>query len=361
MNSKIRLILTLLSLVLLITPTNTVHAQKKVLIKLQSVVPLHLPVIGPSMKSFANKVKEISREEIVIELYDPGNLVPTSDLLKEVSKGDILQAGFASPGHFIGEIPAAVIFASVPFGPEVPEFVAWWYYGNGAKLHDEMYAQHGLKVIGMPICFLPPETSGWFQKKINTVEDLKGLKMRFYGLGSNIMEDLGASVMHLPADKLYTALETGEIDATEFSMPAIDVNLGFYKIAKYNYYPGWHQQATAEVVIFNKDLWNNKLTKVQRLLIDTAAKAAVLESLAEGEGSQAPVIKENTEKRGVKNMYWSDECLNAFKSKWDKIVQEQCAKDAYFKKVWYDFSAFRTEYSYWNRLGFLPRPTGSIE
>jgi TRAP-type mannitol/chloroaromatic compound transport system substrate-binding protein len=194
-----------------------------------------------------------------------------------------------------------------------------------------------------------------------TDEDLKGLKMRFYGFGGKVMEELGASVMPLPAGELFTALNTGAIDATEFSTPSFDVKFGFYKIAKYNYYPGWHQQATAAVVIFNKDLWNNKLTSRQRVFIETAAKAAVLDSLAMQEGSQAAVIKENIEKRGVKNMYWSDEFLKTFKSKWDKIAGEQCAKDAYFKKVWNDFTAFRKEYSYWSRLAFLPRPTGPIE
>jgi TRAP-type mannitol/chloroaromatic compound transport system substrate-binding protein len=336
-------------------------AAGKVLIKLQSVTPISLPVVGTALKSFADKVEQMSGGEIVIELYDPGKLVPTSaDVLHAVSKG-IIQAGYASTGHWVGKMPAAVIFASVPFGPEVPEFVAWWYYGNGSKLHDGMYEHYGFNAIGMPICFLPPETSGWFKKEIKTLDDLKGLKMRFYGLGGKVMEALGASVTLLPAGELFSALEKGVIDATEFSMPAIDTKLGLYKIAKYNYYPGWHQQATAEVVIFNKDLWNLKLTPGQRLMIETAAKAAVLESVAEGEGSQAPVIKANAKERGVHNMYWSDECLTAFESKWKVIIEEQRAADEYFKKVWDDLAAFRKKYSHWNRLAFLPRPTGPVE
>jgi len=205
---------------------------------------------------------------------------------------------------------------------------------------------------------LAPETSGWFAKEIKSVDDLKGLKMRFFGLGGQVVQKLGVSATVLPPAEIFPALEKGAIDATEFSMPSIDKNLGFYKIVKYNYYPGWHQQATFVELLINKDVWNDKMTPAQHALVELGIRASLMQSLAIAEGSQGPVIKENAETRDVKNMYWSDEMLAAFKNSWEEVRKEQAAKDPFFKKVWDDLAAFRADYAHWSRVGFLPRAVG---
>jgi len=357
---KVRVILMLavvmaLSLGLMAQPAQA----KKVLLKTQSIYPLAMPVLGDSMTWFAKKVKEASGGQLIFKVYNPGKLVPGMEILEAVAKGQI-QAGYASAGFWAGKIPAGPLFGSVPFGPEAPEYLAWMFYGNGMKLYQEMYDQAGYNVKAFPVALLAPETSGWFAKPIKSPKDLKGLKMRFFGLGGQVMQKLGVDVTLLPPAEIFPALEKGAIDATEFSMPIIDKNLGFYKIVKYNYYPGWHQQATFCELLINKDVWNKKLTAAQRALVELGVRASLVQSLAKGEGSQGPVIKANATKRGVHNMYWSQEMLDTFHKAWNEVRKEQCAKNAFFKKVWDDLAAFRADYAYWSRLGFLPRKVGPI-
>ena len=219
-----------------------------------------------------------------------------------------------------------------------------------------MYDRAGYNVKVLPCLIISPETSGWFSKPINSVEDLKGLKMRFFGLGGKVMQKLGVAVSMMPAGEIFQALEKGVIDATEFSFPAIDQKLGFYKVVKYNYYPGWHQQATILELLINKDTWNG-MSPGQQTLLELATRANITVSLAYSEAIQGAVIKENAEKRGVHNMYWSDEMLSAFKQSWDEVVQEQVDQNPGFKKIWDDLSAFRADYAYWKALAFLPRTT----
>ena len=242
----------------------------------------------------------------------------------------------------------------MPFGPEAPEYLAWLFQGNGLKLYQEMYDQAGYNVKVLPVYIISPETSGWFSKPINTPADLKGLRMRFFGFGGKVMEKLGVSTNVLPAGEIFSALEKGAIDATEFSFPAIDQKLGFYKVVKYNYYPGWHQQATLLELLINKDTWN-KMSPGQQKAIEMTSMAAITHTLAYCEAIQGPAIRENIEKWGVKNMVWSDEMLQAFETAWRDVVAEQSEVDPFFKKVWADLESFREDYAFWASRGFLPR------
>ena len=123
------------------------------------------------------------------------------------------------------------------------------YYGGGRELYDEIYARHGIK--GIPCGIFPPEASGWFRTEITSLEDLKGLKMRFFALGAKVMEKVGVSTQLLAGGDIFPALELGTIDATEYASPVIDKDLGFYQIAKHYYFPGWHQQSTWLDLIIN--------------------------------------------------------------------------------------------------------------
>ena len=328
-------------------------APKKVLLKLQQAYAKVLPVIGDGVAWWAEQLKLASDGNIVMKIYEPGKLVAPFEILDAVSAGKV-DAGFAGAGFFAGKIPAAPIFSSIPYGPEADEYLAWLFYGNGLKLDQEMYDQAGYNVKVLPTIMIVPETSGWFSKPIESVEDLKGLKMRFYGYGGTVMQKLGVSVSLMPPAELFPALEKGVLDATEFSIPTLDERLGLYKIVKYNYFPGWHQQATICDLYINKDKWN-KLSESQQKLIEITCMASLMNSIAMGEATQAKAIKENEEKRGVKNMYWSDDMLKRFKEAWEEVAAEMSAKDPFFKKAYEDLQAFREEYKYWRGLGFLPR------
>ncbi|MBI3993504.1 MAG: TRAP transporter substrate-binding protein [Candidatus Lambdaproteobacteria bacterium] len=330
------------------------QAQQKVLLKIPIAFATNLPSLGTSIQYFSDRVNAIPEMGITVRLYEPGKLVAPFEILDAVSTGKT-NAGYAAAGYWAGKIPASPLFTAVPFGPEADEYIAWFYFGNGMKLYQEMYDSAGFNVKVLLCSMLAAETSGWFSKPINSPADLKGLKMRFFGLGGEVMQKLGVSVSLLPAGEIFPALEKKALDGTEFSMPAIDERLGFYKVVKYNYYPGWHQQGTALELLINKDVWNG-LSKGQQTFLDMACKETVAQSIAEGEAIQFDVIKRNNE-RGVVSLYWSKDMLALFEKTWHEVATEQSAKDPFFKKVFDDLTAFRVGYTEWKKLAFLPRPS----
>ena len=170
-----------------------------------------------------------------IKFYEPGALVPALECFDAASKGSV-EACWTTPGYHTGKIPALAFFTTVPFGPQYGEFFAWKKFHGGDQLKNEIYGEHGLYSID--VFSIGPETSGWFREPIESLDQLKGLKMRFFGLGAQVMTKLGVSTQLLAGADIYPALERGVIDATEFSMPDIDIDLGFYQVAKNNYYPG---------------------------------------------------------------------------------------------------------------------------
>jgi len=218
-----------------------------------------------------------------------------------------------------------------------------------------MYDKAGFNVKQLPCGIIAPETSGWFSKEIKKPSDLKGLRMRFFGLGADVMEKLGVSTSLLGAAEIAPNLEKKAIDATEFSMPVIDQRLGFYKLLDYNYYPGWHQPATTFEWLINKDTWNNEMNDSQRALVELTCKAVMTDGLAMGEALQSDAMKFHAE-NGVENKYWRPKMLEAFEEAWNEVVAEESEKDPEFKKIFDDLSAFRANYALWNEWAYLPRP-----
>ncbi|MCD4718500.1 MAG: TRAP transporter substrate-binding protein [Desulfobacula sp.] len=349
-----KITLTIISIGLVLMLAVSANAQeKKLLLKTPLCFATSLPVLGDSIPALAEDIKAASGGNIQIKYYEPGKLLPPFEILGAVSSGKV-NAGFGAGVYWQGKIPEAALFSTVPFGPEADEYLAWIFNGNGLKLYQEMYDNAGYNVKVLPYAIISPETSGWFSKPINGPEDFKGLKMRFLGLGGKVMQKLGVAVNVMPAGEIFQALEKGVIDAAEFSFPAIDQKLGFYKVVKYNYFPGWHQQATLLEMLINKDTWN-KMSKSQQALIEMATKANIVRTIAHCEAIQGAAIKENVNTHGVKTMYWSDDMLSLFKKTWDEVVLEQGEQRPEFKKIWDDMSAFRADYAYWKEIGFLPR------
>ncbi len=332
--------------------STTAVAADKLLLKTPVAFGTHLPALGTPIKWVSEQLKVMSDGKIKMKIYEPGKLVSPPEILGAVSSGKV-NSGYATAGYWQGKIPAAALFSAVPFGPEAGEYMAWMYYGNGLKLYQEMYDSNGYNVKVIPCAIISPETSGWFNKPIDKPEDLKGLNMRFFGLGASVMEKLGVGTVQLPGGEIFGALEKGAIDATEFSQPAIDQRLGLHKIAKYNYFPGWHQQATVFELLVNKDTWG-KMSASQHAIVENTCKASMTNAIAEGEAMQFDVMKKSKE-NGVEIRYWNQTMLDTFQSKWDEVVAEKTATDPFFKKVWDDLSQFREGYNLWEANAFLPR------
>lgn len=324
--------------------------ERKARIELASFIPASVTVLGEQIVHIADQLDRVSGGSIAMEIYDPGALVGALEILDAVSDGKV-DAGYGASGFWSGKIPAAPLFSAIPFGPNSSEFMAWLYHGNGLKLYQEMYDQSGFDVKVLVCSIIPPETSGWFAKEINSAEDLKGLKMRFFGLGGTVMEKLGVSVTVLPGAEIFPALEKGVIDATEYALPSIDENQGFHKLVKYNYFPGWHQQSTTFEIIINQRVWDN-LSTAQQAQFESVCKAGIVHSIAYSEATQAAAIRRNQE-RGVQVKQWSPEMLDLFQKTWGEVAEEQSAKNPFFNKVWSDLKSFRADYATWGERAYL--------
>lgn len=321
----------------------------KVRWKMQSTFGSSLPHLGTSGVRFVENVKVMSGGDINIKFFEPGALVPSLECFDAVSKGS-LESCWTTPGYHTAKYPALAFFTTVPFGPQIGEFLAWKWFGGGNDLKQEIYDKHNL--IAFDSFAIGPETSGWFKTEITSLEQVKGLKMRFFGLGAKVMQKMGAQTQLLPGADIYPALERGVIDATEFSMPTIDTKLGFYQIAKFNYFPGWHQQVSVSEFLMNKDAWN-KLDEQQQRIIQVGLGDSVMHTYAETEAKNFDAMAVMREKHGVTVKRWPDETLAKFEEAWFEVVEEESAKDPLFKKVADHFYDYRERYKVWGEAQSL--------
>jgi len=330
----------------------TADAQDRVRWKMQSAFGSQLPHIGASGVRFQKDLERMSGGRLEVKFHEPGALVPTLECFDAASKGAV-EACWTTPGFHAGKIPALPFFTTVPFGPGLGEFTAWLWFGGGKALKNEIYAPHGLYSVDA-YCH-GPETSGWFRREIKNVDDMKGIKMRFFGLGAKVMQKVGVSTQLLAPADIFPALERGVIDATEFSMPTMDIKQGFHQVAKFNYFPGWHQQVSCAEVLMNKKAWD-ALPDQYKAMIDIAGKAQVAITNAESEYMQFSAMQEMAEKHKVQIKRWSDEDLATYEKLWVEVVAEESAKDPLFKKVADHYFNFRKQYAIWGEAQAL-KPT----
>lgn len=310
----------------------------------------NLPGLGSPSLYVAEQLKAISGGAVEVRVYEPGKLVPPFEILQSVSDGKV-EAGYTWIGYDQGKVPSVPLFAAVPFGMKPWAYTAWYFYGPGHDMLQEVYANKGFNVHAQLCGIIGPETAGWYHKKITSLEDYKGMKIRFAGLGGKVLEKLGASVTMMPGGELFQALETGTLDATEFSMPAIDQILGFDKVAKFNLFPGWHQTFTAQYMLINGDQWK-KTSEQHKALIRTTCTAATLMGLSEGEYKNGAVLAGFQEK-GVQNDLIPPAVLQELKKVTDSVLQEEADKDPDFKRVWAAQQEFMKTYSIWDSRAYL--------
>jgi TRAP-type mannitol/chloroaromatic compound transport system substrate-binding protein len=320
---------------------------ERVKLKAQSGFKLTMPVIGEGIAHFRDTLAATGREDIRFRIYDADKLVPTLQVFDAVSAGKI-DAGFTWPGYWMGKLPATTVFAAVPFGPEPDEFLAWIHQGGGLELWRKLYAPHG--AVPVPCGVLPPEASGWFTKPIESEADLAGLKVRYAGLGGKVLEKLGASITMLAAGDIFLSLERGVIDATEYSMPSTDRPLGFYKIAKHYYFPGWHQPSSIMELIVNKTKWE-AMSPEQRRLIETTCDSVTLFQLTRGVATQPEALAFYRE-NGVTLHRWPPQLLARFRVLAREVMEEASAEDPAFAEAWRSLEAFREKHADWAGMAY---------
>ncbi len=325
------------------------HAQQKVRINLANAFPNNLTLIGEAPVKLSAKLKRLSADTIDLRVNEPGALVPALQAIQATGQGSV-DAAWSNAGFFAGTDSAFNMFAAVPFGPGIPEYLAWVHHGGGLQLSREMFGKHG--VYNIPCAIIPPEASGWFRKEIKSLQDLKGLKMRFFGLGAKAMAKLGVSTQLLAPGDIFQALQLGTIDATEFSLPTMDQKLGFYQVAKFYYFPGWHQQATFLEFYINANKWKG-LSDQHKAMIESACGDLTRDVIAEGEATQWKAMTEMRDKNGVQIKKWSPEIMAAIEKAWHEVIAEESAKNPQFKRVFESYSKFRADYAIWREHGYV--------
>ena len=308
------------------------------------------PVLGDNPVYVSQMIKDASRGAFLLDIFEPNEIVPPFSITDAV-RDQKIEAGYTWLGYDQGKIPASALVGAVPFGMEPWEYSAWWFEGNGKNLTETLYKKHNIYPI---FCGMTgPETAGWFRKPIQSLEDLKGLKIRFAGLGGKVIEQLGASVTMLPGSEIFQALEKGAIDATEFALPIVDQQLGFDRVAKYNYYPGWHQPFTASHLIVNLTTWDS-LDSNDQSLLELACTAGVIRNLSSSEGKQGAVVARFKE-TGALPRVLSLEILRELERVTRRVLEQEAERDKDFAVIYESQLEFRQNYSHWKSRAYLPR------
>jgi TRAP-type mannitol/chloroaromatic compound transport system substrate-binding protein len=300
----------------------------------------HLPGVGKPAAKFAKLVGDRSGGSLEIRIKEPGDGTQPHQILEKVSAGKV-DAGFATASLWAAKIPAAPLFAGFPFGPDAKTYSAWFTEGGGRKLYQDMYDQSGFRVHVIPCAFGGAETSGWFAKEIGGVQDLAGLRMRIFGLGARVMEELGVKTVLVPGGSVGAAFDKKEIDAAELLPPAADAQAGPPEQTKLIYVPGWHQPETVLELLISKSRWT-KLTPQQQTLIEGVCHDLLGETREENGRLQSDALA-SFEAKGVRAVTWPDELLKAFRGAWGRIAKEEGDHDLFFRVALTDLEEFRAK------------------
>jgi TRAP-type mannitol/chloroaromatic compound transport system substrate-binding protein len=308
--------------------------------------PPGFPVLGEGAELFAKWVETMSGGRMKIHVYGGGELVPALEAFDAVSQGTVEMAHSASY-YWAGKTPASQFFSAVPFGMNAQQMNAWILRGGGLQLWEELYAQFNL--VPMPCGNTGVQMGGWFKQQINTLDDFKGLKMRIPGLGGNVIQQAGGSAILSAGGEIYTNLERGVIDATEWIGPYHDYLMGFPKIADYYYYPGWHEPGTVLELFINKSAFD-PLPGYLKEIIRAAAQYANLWVLSEFEAQNNRYLQKIKDEHNTQLSKFPDDVLAGFKKISADVIADITAQDAMSKKVYDSFSKFRKSISGWAEI-----------
>lgn len=314
--------------------------------KMVTAWPKNFPGLGTSAEELAKNISVMSGGRLNIKVYAAGELVPALEVFDAVSSGTA-EMGHSTAYYWKGKVPAAQFFSSVPYGMTAQEFNAWLEFGGGLELWEEVYAPFNL--IPMPAGNTGPQMAGWFNKEINSLQDFQGLKMRMPGMGGEVLKRVGATTVNLPGSEIFTALQTGTLDATEWVGPYNDLAFGLYKAAKYYYYPGWQESGSAVEALFNKDAFNALPADLQQIL-RIATQQANLSMLSEFTARNDAALVTLVNEHNVTLKKLPDDLLAALKVATEETLKEQAANDPMSQKVYDSFAAFLGSVSKWHDI-----------
>jgi TRAP-type mannitol/chloroaromatic compound transport system substrate-binding protein len=308
--------------------------------------PKNFPGLGTGANFLAELIEEMSGGRIKVKVYGAGELVPAFEIFDTVANGTA-QLGHGAAYYWKGKNAALQFFSSVPFGLTADEMNAWLYHGGGMALWEEAYEPFGL--IPMAAGNTGVQMAGWFNKEINSLSDLKGLKMRIPGLGGEVLKKIGGTPVNLPGAELFTAMQSGTIDATEWVNPYNDLAFGLHKVAKHYYYPGWHEPGTTLECFINKKAFD-ALPDDLKVIVKNAARVANQNMLAEYIARNTEALDKLVDEHNVDVRKLPDDVIEGLRSLSDEVVQDLAAKDAQAKKIYDSYSVFRDKVMRWQEI-----------
>lgn len=314
--------------------------------KMVTAWPKNLPALGVAPERFVELVDTMSNGRLSIKVYGANELVGPREVFDAVSNG-AAQMGHSAAYYWEGKAPAAVLFTTVPFGMTAQEMNAWIAYGGGLELWRELYEPFNL--IPMACGNSGVQMGGWFNVEINSLADLKGLVMRIPGLAGEVMQRAGAAPTTMPASELYTALQNGTIDATEWVGPYNDLALGFHDIAKYYYYPGWHEPGATIELIVNKQAFVQLPSDLQKI-VEVASRAINQDMLDEFMARNNAALKSLIEEHDVELRRLPDEVLLRLKELSIEVMDELANEDPLARRIVTSYREFQREVSQWTTI-----------
>lgn len=307
--------------------------------------PPNFPVLGEVCNRFAETLKVMSNGRLELKVYGGGELVPPLESFEAVISGAAEMYNAASY-YWAGKAPASQFFASIPFGMNAQQMHAWILNGGGYQLWRELYGS--LDLVPFVCGNTGVQMGGWFNKEINKPDDLKGLKMRMPGLGGKVLERAGGAAVLVSGGELYTSLERGVIDATEWIGPYHDYLLGLHKIAKYYYSPGWHEPGSILENVVNKKAYE-KLPKDLQKMIEMASHAMGMWSFHEFEAKNNEYLQKITNESAVELRMFPKEVLDVLRVKTEEVLDEITSKDPMSAKVYKSFKSFSDKVGNWSK------------
>lgn len=304
--------------------------------RLVTTWPPNFPGLGTGAIDFAKRIEDCSGGRLKIRIYGDGELVPAFETFDAVASGTA-EMGHGAAYYWKGKVPASSFFSAVPFGLTQQEVNAWFYQGGGLDLWREAYAPFGL--LPFPCGNSGTQMGGWFRREIRSLADVRGLKMRIPGLGGEVFARAGGTPVTMPGSEIFTALQTGAIDATEWIGPYNDLAFGFHKAAKYYYYPGWQEPGSALELIVNRKAWDALPADLQAIV--TACAGATNDRMsAEFMARNAEALEILVRDHGVQLRAFPGDVLQAFQRYAAEILRENAAQDAMFRRVLESLEAF---------------------
>jgi len=308
--------------------------------------PKDFPGLGTGANTLARMINELSGGRMQVTVYGAKEIVPAFEVFDAVSNGTA-QIGHGAAYYWKGKNEAFQFFSTVPFGMNTQEMNGWLFHGGGLELWKEAYEPFNL--IPAPAGNTTVQMAGWFNKEINSIEDLKGLKMRIPGLGGEVLGRAGGTPVNMPGGELFTALQTGVLDATEWVGPYNDLAFGFHKVAKYYYYPGWHEPGTTLEAIINKQAYEALPADLQAV-VTAACRIANSDMVDEYTANNNAALHELVNKHKVELRRLPDDVLIKLKQISDEVVHEVAKKSDLGQKVFASYSKFRDQAHDWHNI-----------